>query len=238
MGTLTFGDVLREFRVRAGLSQSDLAEKAHISEAAVGALERGIRKTPYRNTVALLSKALGLTPQESVALANARSTARIGSATGIAHNLQTKRTSFVGRDANVEYVLKLLRRSRLVTITGSGGVGKTRVAMEAARQMLGDLWNEAWFVDLASLTDGNFVVAKIASSIRPPLARVDAVVTLATALTKRQMLLILDNCEHVIDHAAEVADAILERCPKVNILATSRERIDVAGEFVYRLVLQ
>ncbi len=233
----TFGELLREYRIRAGLSQSDLAEKARISPAAVSALERGIRQAPYQSTLSLLAKALNLDPEESSALKDARKTGRGKPAGGAAsHNLHAERTSFVGRDADIADILKLVDRSRLVTITGSGGVGKTRVAIEAATQLLGRSWEEAWFTDLASLTDGEFIVSKIAYTIQPPLTgSAGSIDTLSRALANRRMFLILDNCEHVIANAAQAADAILSRCPHITILATSRERLNVAGEFVYRL---
>ena len=234
--TAGFGDLLREFRVRAGFSQSELAEKASISEAAVGALERGIRKAPHRNTVALLARALALTDSEIAALDAARFAARKSSPETTAHNIDAERTSFVGREADLEHLLKLLRRSRLVTVTGSGGVGKSRLALEVALKLLEESFPEVWFVGLGSLIDGDFIAAKIAQTIQPPLGdRADSLSTLIPSLAKRQMLLILDNCEHLIAEAANATDAILEGCPRISILATSRERLNVAGEFLYRL---
>jgi predicted ATPase/DNA-binding XRE family transcriptional regulator len=233
----TFGELLREFRIRAGLSQGDLAEKPRLSEAAIGTIERGIRKGPHRSTIALLAKALDLNREERAALENARDAVRSTSRkAATSHNLRAERTSFVGREADVAEILKLLHRSRLVTVTGSGGVGKTRAVLEAARQALGEPFEEAWFADLAPLVDGDDIPAKIASSIRPALSdHAESIEALASAIPKRRMLLILDNCEHVVGGAAEVTDALLENCPLVSILATSRERLNVAGEFVYRL---
>jgi predicted ATPase len=237
VATPTFGELLRGYRTRARLSQSDLAEKARLSVDAVGALERGTRKAPYRTSLALLAKALDLTPQESAALEDARVAVRSKSHKATAaHNLAQERTSFVGREGDVAQILDLLHRSRLVTVTGSGGVGKTRAVLEAARHVLGGPWDEVWFVDLAPLADGSSISEKIASTIRPPLSgRAETIASLASAIEKRRMLLILDNCEHIVAWAAEAADLIFERCPHVSILATSRERLNVAGEFVYRL---
>jgi predicted ATPase/DNA-binding XRE family transcriptional regulator len=232
-----FGTLLREFRIRAGLSQSELAEKANISEDAIGALERGVRRAPYRSTVALIAKALELDARDSAALEFARVAGRAKSTqTGAKNNLVVERTSFVGREADVKQILKLLERSRLVSVTGSGGVGKTRVALEAARHLFDGPHPEVWFVDFSPLVDGAFVAAKIADAVRPALGdRVDALGELTSALADRHMLLIFDNCEHIVDAIAQAADAILEACPHVSILATSRERLNVAGEFVYRL---
>ncbi|MBV8163251.1 MAG: helix-turn-helix domain-containing protein [Candidatus Eremiobacteraeota bacterium] len=233
----TFGDLLRQYRVRAGFSQEQLAEKARISVAAIGALERGIRRAPYPNTISLLAKALDLSVSETAALQTARHAGRRDSARKpVTHNLPSHRTSLVGRDADVEQIVKLLGRSRLVTVTGFGGVGKSRAAIEAAQRTLGHAWHEIWFVDLSPLRDGNSIPAKIASTIRPPLIdRAESLAALASGLASRHMLLILDNCEHVIAEAALASNTILENCPDLTILTTSRERLNVAGEFVYRL---
>lgn len=230
-----FGDLLRDFRVRAGLSQSELAEKANISASAVGAIERGARKAPYRSTVSLLARALQLDGGETAALQAARTAAR-ATPTSDAHNIITDRTSLVGRDEDLDHILRLVRRSRIVSVTGSGGVGKTRVALEAARRAAGDLFHEIWFVDLGPLIDGDFIASKIANSLRPPIGdRADTIEDLAAALVQRQMLLIFDNCEHLLKPVAQSAEVILETCARVSILATSRERLNVAGEYVYRL---
>lgn len=231
----SFGDLLREFRVRAGLSQGDLAEKADVSEAAIGALERGVRKAPHRTTVALLAKALAVSAEESDALELARLAARKPASNAVAHNILPERTSFIGREADVADVGNLLGRARLVTITGSGGIGKTRLALEVGRNVLRNPWSEVWFVDLSPLSDGNSIAARIASSVQPALRECDNIASLASRLEQRQMLLILDNCEHVIDQSAKAADIILARCTHIVVLATSRERLNVAGEFVYRL---
>jgi predicted ATPase/DNA-binding XRE family transcriptional regulator len=234
--TPSFGDLLREYRLRAGLSQSGLAEKANVSEDAVGALERGVRKAPHRATVVLFAKALALNANDSAALESARLAARKTSSSRIGHNIPSSRTSFVGRETDVAQVRKLLDRSRLVTITGSGGVGKTRLSLEAGRHLLGGRWDEVWFVDLTALVDGESIAAKIASTIEPRLTEhADSMAVLAVALQRRRMLLILDNCEHLIVRAAEASDSILERCPHVSVLATSREPLNISGEFVFRL---
>jgi transcriptional regulator with XRE-family HTH domain len=162
-GASAFGDLLREYRTRAGISQELLAERARISTAAVGALERGIRRTPYRSTVSLLAKALGLSEEDARALAAARDGARVQPATpDVFEYVPQPRTSFVGRDSDVAHIIKLFSKSRLVTITGFGGIGKTRAALEVLNRVVPDPWPDAWFVDLAPLTDGAFIAARIA----------------------------------------------------------------------------
>ena len=219
------------------MSQSELAERANITEGAVGLLERGARKAPHRHTILLLAQALGLEPLEQAALENARNGARrtARSSSHPRHNLRPERTPLVGREAELELLRTLLGRSRLVCTTGSGGVGKTRIATEAARSLLAT-FPEVWFIDFASLVDGAFIPSKIADTIQPPLGdRGGELSGLASAVGDRHMLVIFDNCEHVIEHAARAADAILSGCPGVTLLATSRERLNVAGEIVYRL---
>jgi predicted ATPase/DNA-binding XRE family transcriptional regulator len=233
----TFGELLRAYRVRARLSQELLAERAQISADAVSSLERGTRRSPYRSTVALLSKALDLDVQDSEALELARRGARRQPVrNNAASHLPVERTSFVGREGDIANIVQILGRSRLLTLTGSGGVGKTRAAIESARRIGSDSWDEIWFVDLAPLTEGAAIAAKIAMTIQPLLTdQADTLSGLASALANRRMLLIFDNCEHIVVAAANAAAVLLDGCPQLAILATSREPLNISGEFVYRL---
>jgi predicted ATPase/tetratricopeptide (TPR) repeat protein len=231
---MAFGDLLREYRTRAGISQEVLAERARISAAAVGALERGIRRTPYRSTVALLAKALGLREDDERALAAAREGGRTQPAK--TDTFEKPRTSFVGRDPDVAHITKLFAKSRLVTVTGFGGIGKTRAALEVLTRVVPATWSDAWFVDLAPLTDGAFIPAKIATSIRSLLSEgATTISSIAQLLATRRMLLVFDNCEHLVAEVSAAVDLILAMCPQITILATSREPLNIAGEFVYRL---
>src|SRR5262249_15487722 len=156
----------------------------------------------------LLAKALNLSPEERAVLEDARATGRTGPhRSGVAHNLQAERTSFVGRETDVATIGTLLRRSRLVTVTGSGGVGKTRAVLEVAWRIWGcDLWDELWFVALAGLTEGEYIPQKIASTIQPSLThRSETVASLVSVIAKRRMLLIFENCEHLVAPAASTA---------------------------------
>lgn len=225
-GGMAFGDLLREYRTRAGISQEQLAERARISAAAVGALERGIRRTPYRSTVSLLATALGLSEEDAIALAAARDGGRVHAAkTDHFEHIQQPRTSFIGRDPDVVHIIKLFTKSRLVTVTGFGGIGKTRAALEVLNRVVPAPWPETCFVDLAPLTDGAYIAAKIASTVRPPLTEgTETIADLAQALARRRMLLVFDNCEHLIAEVSQAADAIWRCAPRLrsSLLVASR----------------
>jgi predicted ATPase/DNA-binding XRE family transcriptional regulator len=238
----SFGDLLRKFRFAAGFSQEGLAERAGISVAAVGTLERGARRAPHRETLALLAKALELTEREHADLklaatrAAARITRRGASAVEPAHNLPTQLTSFIGREDDISAICMLLGKHRLVTIMGSGGVGKTRLALEVAGRLFASRHEEAWFVDLAPLSDGTFIVSSVAAVLALPFADgALSIAALASALKAKNMLLILDNCEHLTADVAAVVRTIVQHCPSMVILATSRERLGIVGEATYRL---
>ena len=153
-----------------------------------------------------------------------------------AHNLPLSRTSFVGREAELADLAKLLADHRLVTVLGPGGAGKTRVAFELGRGLAGEFEHGATAVLLAPLDDPNLLVERVAEALgvrdEPghPLEE-----TVVAALSRRRTLLILDNCEHMVDAVAALADTVLARASGVAILATSRRPLQVDGERIYRL---
>jgi predicted ATPase/DNA-binding CsgD family transcriptional regulator len=153
-----------------------------------------------------------------------------------AHNLPVQLTSFVGREREKAEIRRLLATTRLVTLTGSGGAGKTRLAMEAAREIVDQSPDGVWLVELASLSDPALVpkVVAAAAGLRDESGRpvLDA---LAAHLHKKRLLLILDNCEHLVDACARLVDALLRSCPLLRILATSREPLGIAGETTLRV---
>jgi predicted ATPase/class 3 adenylate cyclase len=152
------------------------------------------------------------------------------------HNLPAQASSFIGRDASLAEVRRLITRSRLVTLTGAGGAGKTRLGLQAAAALLDGSGDGVWFADLAPLQDGDLVAAVAASvlGVREEAGRA-VTETLVEAVGDRSLLLLLDNCEHVIDACAKLADALLRGCPNIVLLATSREPLGVDGEHVYRV---
>jgi predicted ATPase len=151
-------------------------------------------------------------------------------------NLPRELTSFVGREREVEAVTKLLGTSPLVTLTGAGGVGKTRLALRVGAELPGSYPDGVWFVDLTPLADPALVpkavgaVLGLAETAHEPI-----LTTVITYLRNRRLLLVLDNCEHLVEACAGLAQAVLRSCAGASILATSRERLGVDGEVSWRV---
>ena len=152
------------------------------------------------------------------------------------HNLPVQLTSFIGRQREIEEIRLLFSSTRLLTLTGSGGCGKTRLALEAARDLLELFRDGVWFVDLAPLSEPELVPQSVATVLRVhegPNRLLGEV--LSDYLSSRQLLLVLDNCEHLIGACAELAEALLRAGPGVHILATSREALSISGETVWHV---
>jgi predicted ATPase/class 3 adenylate cyclase len=150
------------------------------------------------------------------------------------NNLPAQVTSFIGRASEMAEVKRLLGTTRLLTLTGPGGTGKTRLSLQVAADVLEDYPHGVWLVELATVSDGSLIGESIASAIdireeagRPPLD------TLINALRGWRLLLVLDNCEHLIAACAEIAGTLLRRCPEMRILASSREPLSIAGETIW-----
>jgi predicted ATPase/class 3 adenylate cyclase/Tfp pilus assembly protein PilF len=154
----------------------------------------------------------------------------------VPHNLPIELTSFIGREAELNRLRKLVQTSRMVTITGAGGLGKTRLALQLGAELIESYADGVWFADLAPVTDGRLVAgaACAALSLRDEPGRT-ALETLSSHLAGKQTLMIVDNCEHVVADAVELTGAILRGCPDVSIVATSRSTLNVTGAATWSL---
>lgn len=150
------------------------------------------------------------------------------------NNLPVQVSSFIGRDAELAEVGRLITTSRLVTLTGPGGAGKTRLALQVAAGLLDGSGDGVWFADLAPLQDADLVAVTVAKVLGiaadPDRPLLD---TLVEAVSQRSLLLLLDNCEHIVDTCARLADALLRNCRNIALLATSREPLGIDGERVH-----
>jgi predicted ATPase/DNA-binding SARP family transcriptional activator/DNA-binding CsgD family transcriptional regulator len=154
------------------------------------------------------------------------------------HNLPASRTSFVGREHEMMEIKRHLAMTRLLTLTGAGGSGKTRLALEVARELVGAYPDGVWLAELASLSEGEFVAQSVAEAVgvpgQPSRPLTD---TLVDALRTKKMVLIFDNCEHLIDDVASLVALLLDSCPRLRILATSREALGAVGEVIWPVSL-
>jgi predicted ATPase/class 3 adenylate cyclase len=152
------------------------------------------------------------------------------------NNLPTMLSAFIGRDTELAEVRDLIRGSRLLTLTGAGGSGKTRLALQAAAETLGVARDGVWFVELAPLTEPDQIPAAVAAALGiPDPGGPQLVDVVMEALSCQDVLIILDNCEHLIDAVAKFCDTAIRQCSRIRFLATSREPLGIDGERVYRV---
>jgi predicted ATPase/class 3 adenylate cyclase len=152
------------------------------------------------------------------------------------NNLPQQATSFIGRDKESEELKRLLARTRLLTLTGSGGCGKTRLSLQVAADSLERFPDGAWLVELAPLADPGLVpqtVATVLGLMEEPGKPISQ--TLTEYLKDKRLLLLLDNCEHLLESCAQLTDTLVRQCPHVRLLASSREALGIGGEQTYRV---
>ncbi|MFC4337024.1 BTAD domain-containing putative transcriptional regulator [Salininema proteolyticum] len=231
---------------------TDLVAKYPLREGFVAALMRALAEsgrgaealTVYRQLSERLADELGTDPSADLsALHTALLRGEVGGPPENRRtNLRAELTTFVGKEDDVAELADLAARHRLVTLTGAGGSGKTRTAVETARAMLGDLPDGAWLVELAPLTKGGDLAQATLTaiglrdqSLQGAESGGDAADRLVAAVRDRVMVLVLDNCEHVIEAAAEFADRLLGECRRLRIIATSREPLGITGETLWQI---
>ncbi len=238
--TLAFAALLKRFRAKARLSQRALADRALVSVQAISALERGYRKAPYRDTIDRLAEALALPQVERASFEDAARRARGAHLAehdvAQSHNLPRQITTFLGRDDVVVEVASLVAAGPLVSLVATGGAGKTRAAIEVAKHLVYQFHDGVCFVELAPLKDPHLMANALAGALRvQESSRLPLLETLLAYLQRKRLLIIFDNCEHVMAQARTMVGSLLRECPSVAIMVTSREALNIAGERVYRL---
>jgi transcriptional regulator with XRE-family HTH domain len=223
---LGFGDLLRKLRNAAGLTQEDLAERAGLSSDTISLLERGEHRRPHRYTMQSLAEALGLSQRNRVRFETAARmpTVRAGAPRARPANLSLQLTPFIGREREVEEVKQRLLHPdvRLLTLTGPGGVGKTRLGLEVARQVMDQFEEGVCFVALAPISDPVLVPSAIAQALQIKQGAGQSVAeALEQYLRERQQLLLLDNFERLLEAGPPLA-RLLSDCPRLKVLVTSR----------------
>jgi predicted ATPase/DNA-binding XRE family transcriptional regulator len=240
----TFGEWLRKKRRSLDLSRPALAKQVGCAEITLRRIESGSLK-PSRELARLLVEQAGVPEAEQAAWVQfARGLAgQPGQATepvpeqeNRSSNLPVYLTSFVGRTHERAELAGLLERQRLVTLTGPGGVGKTRLAGKAGEEALDKFTNGVWMAELASQASPELVPQTVAAAFSlSHHSQASPMELLVNYLRPRSLLLILDNCEHLSEACAHLAETLLKACPNLKILATSREPLNVMGEAVYHV---
>lgn len=248
MTGLSFGEWLKRRRGAEGWTQKQLAQKISCSISALRKMEAEERR-PSTQVIEQLAELFAIPKEERKSFLRfargdwqAFESATIDDApwraSKMAHpsSLPTPITSFIGREKEQDQVIDLLNKYRLVTLTGSGGVGKTRLALKIGGRVLEKYAGGIWQVELAALNDPALLpqtitrVLGIANQSETGLTEI-----LINFLRTKTSLIILDNCEHLLDACAQLADILLKNCPNLKILATSREQLGITGEAVYRV---
>jgi predicted ATPase/DNA-binding XRE family transcriptional regulator len=237
-----FGGLLRQLRTEAGLTQEGLAEAASLSPRSISDLERGINLTARKDTARLLAAALNLAgPQRALFEAAARGRAPAaavlaahGSLIIMANNFPMQLTPFVGRGDEIAGVRAAVAAARLVTLTGAGGIGKTRLALQAAAESSDAFPDGLWWVGLAPVSRGVQVLGALAQALGVREEEgADPGRTLLARLKGRRMLVLLDNAEHLLPDLAELVPRLLAASDQLVVLATSRERFQLSPEHVF-----
>jgi predicted ATPase/transcriptional regulator with XRE-family HTH domain len=260
----TFGDLLKYLRRRAQLTQRELAIAVGYSEAHLSRLEKNQRLPDLATLAALFIPALGLEEEpetvsqllELAAISRGENLPSGGKFTvtqsvseevaetvetlEIPSNLPLQLTSFIGRGKEIEEIKHLLQgeeRVRLLTHVGAGGCGKTRLALQVAEQLVPHYLHGVWFVDLTAVTDPKLLARNVASILGIAESKEqETIKSLITFLRPKKTLIIFDNCEQILTGAAQLIEALLQSCPQLQILATTREVLSIPGEYQFHVL--
>jgi predicted ATPase/DNA-binding SARP family transcriptional activator/DNA-binding CsgD family transcriptional regulator len=227
--------LMRQYAL-SGRQGEALRQYGRLSEA----LSSGLGAEPSASTRALREEiAAGRFPADPTQLPSEPVGPPTGDTSGggaQVHNLPTQRTSFVGREREMVELKRALAMTRLLTLTGGGGSGKTRLALEVGRDLVGAYPDGVWLVELALLSEEALVPQAVAKAVKVPEQQGRQLTeALVDDMRQKKLLLVLDNCEHLIEAAAQLADSLLSSCPHLRVLATSREALGVEGELVWRV---
>ena len=237
-----FGTWLRSRRRLLDLTQQALADQASCARITVRRIESGALKPSRELTLILLEK-LAIPEVERLqwtlfarGLSGLPTRTDASFADNPLTNLPVFLTTFIGREKEQAEIIELISKYRLVTLTGSGGVGKTRLAVKVGEQLLADYGNGVWLAELASLNNPELLPQTVAGLFGlAAQSNIPSTVMLVNFLRTKTPLVVLDNCEHLLNSCALLADSLLKNCPKLKIIATSREALGIMGEVTYRV---
>ena len=241
-GRFTFGKWLRQKRRALDLTQEAFADQIGCARITLRRIESDALKPSKELALVLLEK-VGIPKSDCAAwlpfargLGDPPVKQTIPLPAPIRNNLPASLTTFIGREKEQADVINLITKNRLVTLTGSGGVGKTRLSIQAAADLLAEYPIGIWLVELAPLTDPALVPQSVCAVMGvKPDGDTSALEALTNYLRNKKLLLVLDNCEHLVDACAQLCNSLLRSCPELRILASSREALGIDGERAYRV---
>jgi predicted ATPase/DNA-binding XRE family transcriptional regulator len=241
--SISFGTWLRQHRRALDLTQQAFADQVGCARITLSRIEADTLR-PSQQLASIILEKVGIPQMDReqwVRFARGLSglpSKDIQSTTSVRPqtNLPTSLTSFIGREKEQAEILKLITKHRLITLTGSGGVGKTRLSLKIGEQVLGDYRDGVWLVELAPLSDPMLLPQNVAAAFGiTTQSNISPLELLINILQTKTRLLLLDNCEHLMDACAHLTDTLLKNCPQLKILATSREALGILGEVTYRV---
>ncbi len=239
---ITFGKWLRQQRRTLDLTQEAFADQIGCARITLRRIESDALK-PSKELALILLEKVGIPKSERQAwlpftrgLADLPIKQTSPSPKVLRNNLPAPLTNFIGREKEQAEIIHLIAKNRLVTLTGSGGVGKTRLSIQVASELLSEYPMGIWLVELAPLTDSALVPQSVCAVLGvTPEGNTSPLEALTNYLRSKKILLVLDNCEHLIDACAQLCVSLLRSCPDLRILTSSREALDILGEQAYRV---